>query len=112
MVGVIAHQQRGLAVRHVEGNCTANAVARVQRAGLQHGSSGTFYRGLEEPASLVEDLEVVRVVVDRAGGAGEFYLDPEVTPRSWWQQSLLSQECRSKISWPLPSLVVNSIRSP
>ena len=84
LVGVVAHQQRRLAVGHVEGNGAANPLAGVEGARLQHGISGALNRGLEESAGLVEDLEVVWVIVDRAGRAGQFHLDPEVATRGRW----------------------------
>ena len=42
LVGVVAHQQRRLTARHIEGNRAANPLAGVQRAGLQHRVTGTF----------------------------------------------------------------------
>src|SRR5512132_3812286 len=53
----------------------------MQCARLQHGVSSPFDRGLEQLAGLVEDLEVVRVIVNRAGVADQLYLDPEIAPR-------------------------------
>src|SRR5688500_8201720 len=84
LVGVVAHQQRGFAVWHVEGNGAADPLARAQSARLKHGISGALNRGLEEPPGLVEDLEVVRVVIDGACGTGQFHLDAEVLTRGWW----------------------------
>jgi hypothetical protein len=64
LVRIVAHQQRCLAVRHVEGNSAAHPLAGVQGASFQHRISGAIDRGLEESARLVKDLEVVWVVVD------------------------------------------------
>jgi hypothetical protein len=71
-------------VGHVKRNGASNPLAGLQGARFQHGISSALDRSLEESARLVEDLEVIRVVVDRARSAGQFNLDPEVTTRCWW----------------------------
>ena len=81
LFGLVAHDQCGVATRHVERDYAPDPLAGDKGPDLEHPALRPFDRHLEVVAGLIEGLEVVGVVVHPSGDADQLDLHPEVAAR-------------------------------